>query len=423
MSLGPSPDDVELLALVDEYEALLRSGAAPSPHEFASRYPRTRSRAHAAPAGHGSDGSTPRPERRRSASARFASCESWGAEGWGSSTSPKTPRSARRVALKVLPPAWGADSSTRERFTREAQAAAKLEHPHLVPVFGVGADEGLPLVRDGAHRRGRRWTSCSTAFVMRPARHPARRPTDAFAEEVARLRGPDGRGGYVPRPNVAEAARIVLEVASALAHAHERGVVHRDVKPSNVLIDADGARARRGLRALSRRRRGLPHAVRRPGRHVALHGSRAARGDRGRTLGTSTPRGSCSHELLAREPAFAATARGDLIDAIRNRGPRRLRRVDPSIPRDLENVVLRATAREPEQRYPTARALVRDLEAFLDGRPVSAQPPSFAYLARVFVDRHRAAVDRDLRGSCSSRVVRDMDRRLESARSACAGSP
>jgi len=115
----------------------------------------------------------------------------------------------RPVAIKVLPPELAYDSAIRLRFTREAQTSAQLSHPHIVPIYDVGERAGVAY------------------FVM----------AHITGGNLATLLG------RAPRPPIDEVRRIVREIADALEYAHERGVVHRDIKPDNILLDADGGRA------------------------------------------------------------------------------------------------------------------------------------------------------------------------------------
>ena len=118
-------------------------------------------------------------------------------------------RLRRHVAIKVLPPEFAYDAAVRERFRREAQTAAQLNHPNIVPIHSVDEREGIAFFA---------MTLCDG---------------DSLAQQLARR----------PRPPVDEVRRIICEVADALAYAHLRGVVHRDIKPDNILLDRESGRA------------------------------------------------------------------------------------------------------------------------------------------------------------------------------------
>jgi tetratricopeptide (TPR) repeat protein len=167
-------------------------------------------------------------------------------------------------------------------------------------------------------------------------------------------------------------ARIGLQVARALEYAHSQGIFHRDVKPSNLLLDMQGTAwvADFGL-AKAVESDNLTHTGDIVGtiRYMAperFQGRCDARADvyaLGLTL----------YEMLALRPAFEGTDRQALIQRVMEEEPPRLRTLDPAVPRDLETVVHKAIEKDPSGRYPTAAALAEDLERFLDGKPVRAR--------------------------------------------------
>jgi len=241
----------------------------------------------------------------------------------------------RHVALKVLPPQAVLDPRYLERFRREAQAAASLQHPNIVPVIGVGEEEGVhffamqyvegkPLDRVlGEIRNWRRGGGAR-----------AERTTSSAASTLTSGEGSDERYFH-------SVGRIGLQLAEALAHAHARGVVHRDVKPSNVLLDGGGTPwiSDFGLAKTDE------------------SGDLTASGDVVGTLrylapeclsGTSDARvdvyglGMVLYELLTLKPAFDESDRGQLIRKVARDLPVRPRRVDRRIPQDLESIVLKA---------------------------------------------------------------------------------
>src|SRR3954471_24458060 len=115
----------------------------------------------------------------------------------------------RPVAIKVLPPELAHDGAIRTRFTREAQTSAHLSHPHIVPIYDVGEREGVAYLVMGLVQ----------------------------GHNLATLRA------HEPRQPLEEVKRLLIEISDALAYAHLRGVIHRDIKPDNILLDADTARA------------------------------------------------------------------------------------------------------------------------------------------------------------------------------------
>ncbi|HEX5272778.1 MAG TPA: serine/threonine-protein kinase, partial [Gemmataceae bacterium] len=323
----------------------------------------------------------------------------------------------RRVALKVLPQALRLDPTRQARFEREAKAAAKLHHTNIVPVFGVGEHDGLPYyvmqLIDGRGldavlsqlRRQRRSGNSPPTVAAPPADDeepaaaiarslvtgdftpagpadltamlPAVSPAEAVpppgpAPDV--LPGPGGSSPSGPRHATYwhGVARVGLQVAEALDHAHKQGVLHRDVKPSNLLLDAQGTVwvTDFGL-AKADDSDNLTQAGDIIGtlRYMppeAFEGKADRRADvyaLGLTL----------YELLALRPAFDETDRKKVVKQVMTTEPERLDRLDPAIPRDLVTVVHKASERDPGRRYQTAGDLAADLRRFLADEPVRAR--------------------------------------------------
>jgi serine/threonine protein kinase/tetratricopeptide (TPR) repeat protein len=280
----------------------------------------------------------------------------------------------RRVALKVLPTAAGADTKQLARFQIEAQVAAALHHPHIVPIFAVGCDQGvhyyaMQLVE------GR-----CLAAVLAERRQ---------AEPVLSQRGSpacEPRGQIPPR----EAAGLAIQAAQALEHAHALGILHRDIKPANLLVDPDGRlwvtdfglACFQGIRDLTASGDLLGT--------VRYMSPEQASG--GRIL---DPRsdvyslGATLYEMLTGRPAFDGNDRQELIRQIASSEPIAPRKLDPSIPRDLETIVCKAMAKEPERRYSTAAELALDLDRFCTDRPILARRPTPAVRLAMWSRRHR----------------------------------
>ncbi len=250
----------------------------------------------------------------------------------------------RRVALKVLPADSAADARPLARFQVEARVMAALHHPHIVPIFAVGCDHevhyyAMQLV-----------AGCSLAD---------------------RVRGADR-----DRPSPREAARLAMQAAEALEHAHGLGILHRDIKPGNLLVEPDGHLWVTDFGLARWQGRGdLSGSGDVPGTLRYMSPEQAAGG---RVL---DPRadvyslGATLYELLTARPAFGGNDRAELLRRIAEAEPLAPRRLDPTIPRDLETVVGKAMTKEPERRYGTARELAEDLGRFLDDRPILARRP------------------------------------------------
>lgn len=247
----------------------------------------------------------------------------------------------RTVAVKVLRPEFD-DAAARARLVREAQLAARFRHDHVVTVYAVvDRPDAAPYL------------------VMEYVPGPTLK---------ARLRQP---GGLAPT----EAARLAAEVAGGLAAAHAAGLIHRDVKPSNVLIDPTTGRARLsdfGLARLAADTAGLTRTSGLAGtpEYMSPEQVQGSALD-GRTDVYSL--GATFYEALTGEaPFFGTPAR--VLDQVLHEEPRPPRRLNETVPRDLETICLKALAKEPGRRYPTATALAEDLRRFLQGRPILARP-------------------------------------------------
>jgi serine/threonine protein kinase/WD40 repeat protein len=299
----------------------------------------------------------------------------------------------RHVALKVLPPALCRDKYL-ERFRREARAAARLHHTNIVPVFGVGEDSGMHFyVMQFIDGRG------LDSLLQEVRRLRDGTPEPADGQDVSALTRSLLSGHFAPAaldadgegpshtPPAADAraplnpardpyfltiARLGLQAAEALHHAHTQGVLHRDVKPSNLLLDSGGTVwvADFGL-AKADDANDLTDTGDLVGtlRYMAperLQGRCDARSD---VYGL----GVTLFELLALRPAFDAPGRLRLLEQVAHTAAPRLRQLAPRVPRDLETVVGKAMAKEPADRYPSARDLADDLQRFLSDRPVQAR--------------------------------------------------
>ena len=259
----------------------------------------------------------------------------------------------RRVALKVLPPALRADRQLYARFRREAEAAARLRHPGVVPVYSCGEAGGAPF------------------YAME------RVEGDSLAERIRRRRrGEDAGLPADPAEYRRAAVETAARVADALAYAHGRGILHRDVKPANILIEPDGTPRLTdfGL-ALDLQAAGLTVAGEVLGSPQYMSPEQAFR--REQPLDARTDVYSLAvtlYELLSLQLPYAGTSAGDLLSALGAGELIPLHELDPGVPADLERVVMHALRKEPEQRYASAAEFAQDLRAVLAGEPVAARP-------------------------------------------------
>ncbi|MHC5039978.1 MAG: serine/threonine-protein kinase, partial [Planctomycetota bacterium] len=265
----------------------------------------------------------------------------------------------RTVALKVIISGEDASKEAVERFRREAEAVAKLgHHPNIVPVHEVGAEKNRHFI--------------AMHFVE------GKSLDDLITDgEVAPQR----------------TAKIARKVASALTHAHSKGVLHRDVKPANILVTPDGEPQITDF--------GLARDVE----------SDSALTQSGTTMGSPSymppeqadgrlqaidvrsdvySLGAALYEMLVGRPPFEGATMINVIRKVIMEEPAALRKWNPAVPRDLETICLKCLEKEPERRYPSAEALGEDLRRYLESEPITARPASMAYRLSKRVRRNPA---------------------------------
>ena len=267
----------------------------------------------------------------------------------------------RLVALKRL--RAGVDSPIDvRRFQVEADAAARLDHPHIVPIFGVDEHDGVPYV------------------LMR------------LVEGTTLARRVADEGPLLPR----RAASLLATVSRAVAYAHERGVLHRDLKPSNILLDLEGRPfvADFGLA----KRVGVDSDLTASGAILGTPGylppeqAAAGRGPIGPCSDVYALGATLYQAITGRPPFLAATA-AETIQLVLDEDPVPPRALNPRIDPDLELIALKCLQKRPDLRYQSADALADDLDAYLDGEAVTARSASLRALAGRFLgETHHAAI-------------------------------
>lgn len=308
----------------------------------------------------------------------------------------------RRVALKVLPFAAAIDAKHVLRFKNEALAAGMLNHPHIVPVYSVGNERGVYFYAmqfvDGQslgalivelREHSQAEISADQRLIEPSAEYVSDRATDSlFSRELSTQHSQRGNGFY------RTAGRLMLQAAEALQHAHESGIIHRDIKPANLLVDVCGQLhiTDFGL-AQIRSEVGLTRTGDTPGTLRYMSPEQAA-GRRAivdhRTDIYSL--GATFYELLTLTPIFAGHDVQELLSQVFDTQPQPLRKLDKSIPVELEIIVLKATNKSPDDRYHTAVELAADLQRYLDNQPILARRPSLFDRARKWARRHPSAV-------------------------------
>lgn len=316
----------------------------------------------------------------------------------------------RRVALKVLPFAAALDARQLQRFRNEAQAAAQLHHPHIVPVFGVGCERGVhfyamqliegqnlaavihelrrecPLGEESILTESRPNTGDLPANVLQPPA-PAETGT-AFGAQLTTEK--TRRTGDYFRT----IARLVVQAADGLDYAHGLGIVHRDVKPANILVDDTGhvwvtdfglAQFQTGVTLtqtgdiLGTLRYMSPEQA---GGQSVLIDHRSDVYSLGATL----------YEMLTLKPIFDGPDRNALLRHILQEDPVKPRAADRAIPLELETITLKAIGKLPSERYATMREMADDLRRYLENRPIRARRPSLLERLAKWSQRHRAVV-------------------------------
>ncbi|RMG40339.1 MAG: serine/threonine protein kinase, partial [Planctomycetota bacterium] len=248
----------------------------------------------------------------------------------------------RVVALKMIRSGNLADTEEIERFRVEARAAARLDHPGIVPVFDVGEIAGQHYFTMG--------------YVDGPT-------LKAFVRE----------GPLPPR----RAAEITRKIADAVAYAHAQGVIHRDLKPSNVLMDADGNPRITdfGLAKQVESDSNLTASGAVMGTPAYMPPEQAA--GQVERIGPHSDVyaiGAILYELITGRPPFSAPSTLELLSAVMQAEPVAPRSINPSIDRDLETICLKCLQKDPARRYASARELVDELDRYLTGRPILARP-------------------------------------------------
>ncbi|MCA9238456.1 MAG: serine/threonine protein kinase, partial [Planctomycetales bacterium] len=298
----------------------------------------------------------------------------------------------RLVALKILAPHLSAWDAAQSRFQREVEAAARLDHPHIVAVFTRGQEAGWayyamelvdgptlsdviedlrrnppPDLKDAAELRTRRGESLtSTRKGAQDATACSHVRDDAVANSMLLT----SAGGYFHA-----VARLMADAAGALQYAHQMQVIHRDIKPSNLLLSANGT--------LHVSDFGLARIAQEPGLtrtgdllgtpyYMAPEQISTAFGEAGPGVDIYAL-GATLYELLTLDPPHQGESSEQVIASILNETPVPPGEANGCVPRDLETICLKCLEKTPSQRYPSAQTLADDLERFLHGLPIQAR--------------------------------------------------
>jgi serine/threonine-protein kinase len=267
---------------------------------------------------------------------------------------------ARLVALKMVRGKQQPSPTELQRFRNEAELLACLEHPHIVPIFDVGEEQGqlyfsMKLIEGGS-----------------------------LAEHLPRFRAD-------PRA----AAQLLATIGRAVHHAHERGVLHRDLKPANILLDSDGrphvtdfGLAKRLAADSTLTQSG---AIVGTPSYMAPEQASASK-DACTTVTDVYGLGAVLYALLTGRPPFHGVTPLDTLALLRERDPEPPRTSNPLVDRDLEAICLKCLEKDPQRRYRSAELLAEDLEHWLAGEPIQAYPPTHVDRLLRWCRRHRTVV-------------------------------
>ncbi len=292
-------------------------------------------------------------------------------------------RLGRRVALKILKDRRISSAADLARFQREAGLASKLDHPHICTVYETGEHDGDPFIAmrllEGetlASRIARAREGEERGFLQLPSSRSSD-PGDSAPRRASSSQTPRSR---VARGEIVAVARLIEKVARALHVAHQKGVVHRDVKPANIMVGTDGEPVVMDF-GLARDMSGDDETLTRTGQ---LFGTPAymppeqilgRRGEVDRQSDVYSLGVTLYESLTLRRP-FEAPTREALYRAILVQEPSDPRSSAPALPSDLAVVVLAAMEKSRGRRYPSALALAEDLRAVIEHRPISVRPVS-----------------------------------------------
>lgn len=311
----------------------------------------------------------------------------------------------RDVAIKTLPFAAVLDPKQIKRFQNEAQAAAQLHHPNIVPVYAVGCErgvhyysmqliEGLSLDQVVADLRagGKGNAICHQTTLIQPGEAFALPPTPAAPDVDTRKGLPSSTLASIrSRSHIESIVRLGIQAAEALHYAHQCGVIHRDIKPSNLMIDG---RANLWITdfGLARCQQSSPMSVTGDLMGTLRYMSPEQASGRVHAVDHRTDiysLGVTLYELLTLQLAFDAPNRIELITLINQSTPVAPRKLNPAIPADLETILCKAISREPLERYESAGEMAEDLQRFLRGEQPLAKRPTYLDQTLKWVTRHK----------------------------------
>ncbi|MCS7466054.1 protein kinase [Stieleria sp. ICT_E10.1] len=311
----------------------------------------------------------------------------------------------RKVALKVLATSLGSSQKAIARFRGEAEAAAKLHHTNIVPIYATGEDDGIhfyamELVSGPSLKQIIEHSKVGQSTVKLGGPLEDTQDTEATEKVQSRENQAEESESAGETSRIVESrrferiARWFSEVADALHHAHGRNVIHRDIKPSNLLLLTENR--------LTVSDFGLARILDRPGVTVTgefigsplyMSPEQIAAGRVPIDHRTDIySLGAALYEILTLAPPFPGNRRDEVIAKVIQKEPLPPRRLNGKIPADLQTICLKALEKDPENRYESAAEMAEDLRRYADGYAIRARPPSFVTQAVKFVRRNKIQV-------------------------------
>ncbi len=325
----------------------------------------------------------------------------------------RQPSLGREVAIKILNGQFASGGSRLSRFRTETRAIARLNHPNIVPIYAQGETDStfyyaMGLIEGCSLDRAiHQFPELLSSTALRQVQSSTPQFNINRSASAIPTASPDAEQESEDSPplrtlaDFRHLATLFADVADGLAHAHDQGVVHRDIKPQNLLLGVAGRIYISDF--------GLSRLLDEPRLTMTgeLMGTPAylspeqVRGDESQidhrtdiySLGVTL------YELLTARRPFRAKTRDQVVSAICAEEPARPRRVDRRIPRDLETICLRAIAKEPARRFATAHLLASELRRFAAGKPIQSKPPSLIGRVASGMRRHRGATGIGLMGA------------------------
>ena len=325
----------------------------------------------------------------------------------------------RRVALKVLSTGLGLTTKAIMRFKREAEAAAKLHHTNIVPIYFTGDEDRVPYyamelvdgpsldqvirqLRNGSDVASKgSLDSTDDASPGQPNAVPdwvngtigLEKPSSVSESAASTSVNSDSSSSFGSGSTYFDnVAGMMSGVADALAHAHDQGVIHRDIKPSNLLLSQDGR--------LSVNDFGLARILEQPGMTISgeLMGSPMYMSPEQIAVGRIPldhrtdiySLGASLYELLTLQTPFDGQQRDQVLSQIIHKEPSSPRSINKRIPRDLETICLKAMEKDPDRRYQTADQMAKDLQCFVNRHAISARRIGPIERGLRWTKRHRA---------------------------------